>query len=212
MNEYGQVASKNNQPIKFPLEDWMVGSYIKNKDCFAPRYSLYAVANHMGNMGQGHYWAYGLHRLDEQWYEFNDSTTKPMDQSEIQRNSSNAYLLFYNRVNEDETSLRGSHGTFDRSAPMIRRQSESRPDLWPHLQVVENRYRSFSRSSQRSLLEHSMSFPQSPVATKGRLPSHSEVLQEDQLSDGPILPDLDNGSEKDFSSPRDETLDEEKQD
>ena len=183
-NDFGLVASKNNAAISFPIQDWMVGSFIKNKDSHAPRYDLYAVANHVGQMGQGHYWAAAKHRMDDQWYEFNDSTTRLLDESDVERIKSSAYLLFYNRVNDDESI--STNGSSERPAPMIRRQSESRPDLWPHAQVIGNRYRSFSRNSQRNL-HHSQSFPESPVSPhhKARLPSTSEVMDE-RIMDDPL--------------------------
>ena len=175
-NEFGLVASKNNAAVRFPLQDWMVGSFIKNKDGFAPRYDLYAVANHMGQIGQGHYTAYGLHRMDDQWYEFNDSNTRPIDPKEIESNRSNAYVLFYNRVEDGDSNH--SNGSSERSAPLIRRQSVSRPDLWPHAQVIDNRYRSFSRSSQRS--GSTMIFADSPISPPSNrrrfLPPRNEVI------------------------------------
>lgn len=121
-NERGLVASKNNAPVDFPLQEWMVGSYIKNKDGFAPCYDLYAVLNHMGQMGSGHYTAYGLHRLDDQWYEFNDSSTRRIDVSEIEHNKASAYLLFYNRVGDGESVH--SNGTMEGRAPLIHRYVE----------------------------------------------------------------------------------------
>lgn len=183
-NAYGLVASKNKAAVTFPLQDWMVGSYIKNKNGFAPRYDLYAVANHMGQMKSGHYTAYGLHRLDDQWYEFNDSVTRAIDPSEIEQNRSSAYVLFYNRVGDAEST--SSNGSSERIAPLVRRQSVSRPDLWPHAQVTDNRYRSFSRSSQRSNSRSNV-FTESPrvaLASSRKLlsPQRNEILDEDHES------------------------------
>ena len=143
----------------------------------------------MGQMGSGHYTAYGLHRLDDQWYEFNDSVTRAIDPEEIERNRSSAYVLFYNRVGD--TGSISSNGSSDRAAPLVRRQSVSRPDLWPHAQVNDNRYRSFSRSSQRSNGQ-GMPFVESPraalAASRKLLPPRNEILEdEDGIEAVPFL-------------------------
>jgi ubiquitin carboxyl-terminal hydrolase 8 len=162
VNEYGQVASKNNAAVEFPLQNWTVNSCSKNRESDAAIYDLYAVANHMGNLGSGHYTAYGLHRMDDQWYEFNDSSARRIEPSEIENNRPSAYVLFYNRVGESD-SVHSSEGS-NRIPPLVRRQSVSRPDLWPHAQVKDKHYRGFSRSNLSS--SRSMRTAESPIPTK----------------------------------------------
>ena len=60
------------------------------------RYKLYGVVNHMGSLGGGHYTAYA--RSGDQWYLFDDSRVEAVEAQKIV--SSDAYLLFYERVNE----------------------------------------------------------------------------------------------------------------
>jgi ubiquitin carboxyl-terminal hydrolase 4/11/15 len=36
-------------------------------------YDLFAVANHFGGLGGGHYTAYALNHIDQKWYNFDDS-------------------------------------------------------------------------------------------------------------------------------------------
>lgn len=36
-------------------------------------YDCYAVSNHFGNMGFGHYTAFAKSSRDDKWYEFDDS-------------------------------------------------------------------------------------------------------------------------------------------
>jgi len=58
-------------------------------------YDLFAVDEHMGGLGGGHYRAYAKNEVDEQWYHFDDSyTTKTRAEDSV---NSNAYLLFYRR-------------------------------------------------------------------------------------------------------------------
>lgn len=39
-------------------------------------YDCYAVSNHYGNVGGGHYTAYARNHLNGNWYEFDDSNVK----------------------------------------------------------------------------------------------------------------------------------------
>lgn len=62
-----------------------------------PVYDLYAVSNHFGGLGGGHYNAY-CKMADGQWHCFDDSHVRPMDKKDIV--SSSAYVLFYRRKHE----------------------------------------------------------------------------------------------------------------
>ena len=59
-------------------------------------YDLYAVSNHYGNMGFGHYTAYGYNVEHKQWYDFDDSHVSPLGDPE-QVVTEAAYNLFYRR-------------------------------------------------------------------------------------------------------------------
>lgn len=65
------------------------------------RYELFAVANHMGSLGGGHYTA-TCRRKTEQgkqaWYSFNDSSVDPIGQDSV--GGSKAYVLFYQMSEE----------------------------------------------------------------------------------------------------------------
>jgi len=66
-----------------------------------PLYDLYAVSNHFGGMGGGHYTAYC--RVSEdggQWYCFDDSHSYTVDESKVL--SESAYVLFYRRRTEGQ--------------------------------------------------------------------------------------------------------------
>lgn len=166
-NEYGQLGSKNNARIRYPVGDsWDLSGMVCSRGSEEPLYDLYAVSNHVGDLGGGHYTAYSLNRFDDHWYEFNDTTCRKIDDRTLQGNSSSAYLLFYNRTQRveptspaSENSTAPSHcstrnGTHKpsisplrRRVPLIRRQSVSRPDLWPHTQVQNHEFREFARQS-----------------------------------------------------------------
>lgn len=58
-------------------------------------YDLFAVDEHLGGLGGGHYRAYALNHLDQKWYHFDDSYVT--DTQASQAVNANAYLLFYRR-------------------------------------------------------------------------------------------------------------------
>ncbi|KAJ1916094.1 hypothetical protein H4219_003965 [Mycoemilia scoparia] len=71
-------------------------------------YDLYAVCNHYGGMGGGHYTAYAKHSDTNTWYEYNDSRVEALD-SPKQVISKAAYLLFYKlRTSNSSTTVANS--------------------------------------------------------------------------------------------------------
>ncbi|PWN40949.1 UCH-domain-containing protein [Ceraceosorus guamensis] len=62
----------------------------------APIYDLYAVDNHFGGLGGGHYTAYAKNPDDGQWHYFDDSSVTPVADPESVKTKA-AYLLFYRR-------------------------------------------------------------------------------------------------------------------
>jgi len=79
--------------VDFPLKGLKLDEFCKNDDMKDTEYDLYAVSNHMGNLGGGHYTAYAKNIKDQKWYDLNDSRTSSVDESSIV--SRNAYVLFY---------------------------------------------------------------------------------------------------------------------
>ncbi|KAL8374228.1 hypothetical protein RB599_001113 [Gaeumannomyces hyphopodioides] len=59
-------------------------------------YDLIAIDDHWGGLGGGHYTAFAKNFIDNEWYDYNDSSvTKQKDPSRMV--TSSAYLLFYRR-------------------------------------------------------------------------------------------------------------------
>ena len=138
--------SKIERDISYPLSEWDLSSSKKGGGGLRPVYDLYAACHHSGTAGGGHYTATAVNRFDGRWYLFNDSSCRSVD---VQVDGDGmvrgdgrrtAYCLFYNRV---EGSTRGN-GT---KTTVIRRQSTSRPELWPHLQRDQMRGWTSVRSS-----------------------------------------------------------------
>ncbi|CAH8337343.1 unnamed protein product [Eruca vesicaria subsp. sativa] len=97
------LTSKIDTFVDFPVHDLDLSKYVKNKDGESYLYELYAISNHYGGMGGGHYTAYAKLMDENKWYEFDDTRVSAVDESEIK--TSAAYVLFYRRVgSESETS------------------------------------------------------------------------------------------------------------
>ncbi|RWR80338.1 ubiquitin carboxyl-terminal hydrolase 8 [Cinnamomum micranthum f. kanehirae] len=83
--------------VDFPIHDLDLSDYIAHKNGqLSNCYALYAVSNHYGGMGGGHYTADVRHQWENQWYDFDDSHVVPVTEEKVK--SSAAYVLFYRRV------------------------------------------------------------------------------------------------------------------
>ncbi|KAE8705771.1 Ubiquitin carboxyl-terminal hydrolase 8 [Hibiscus syriacus] len=90
------LKNKLDTFVDFPIDNLDLSNYIgSSNDELSNRYMLYAVSNHYGSMGGGHYTAF-VHHGGGQWYEFDDSHVYPIGPEKIK--TSAAYLLFYRRV------------------------------------------------------------------------------------------------------------------
>ena len=90
---------RNNRKIEnivdFPIEGLDLTKYLPTqKEKYI--YDLFAVANHVGGLQGGHYYAYCKNSKDGEWYEFNDSHVSPYSKRE-NNSSSQAYILFYKK-------------------------------------------------------------------------------------------------------------------
>jgi len=81
--------------IDFPIDNFDLTEFVIGPKEHPPIYDLYAVSNHFGGMGGGHYTAYARHRDDNQWYRYDDSSVSSVNNSEIVSRA--AYVLFYKR-------------------------------------------------------------------------------------------------------------------
>jgi len=88
-------------PLELDLSPWVRGPVSKED----AQYRLYSVVNHSGTLSFGHYTAYGRvgEGHDRPWYNFNDSTVSKVENVE-ELVSEAAYILFYERVNADQSS------------------------------------------------------------------------------------------------------------
>ncbi|XVE61364.1 hypothetical protein DITRI_Ditri06bG0033600 [Diplodiscus trichospermus] len=94
---YGQFfKNKLETYVDFPIHDLNLSNYITHIDSqLSNCYQLYAISNHYGGMGGGHYTAFVDHGHGR-WYEFDDDRVYPLTEDRIK--TSAAYVLFYRRV------------------------------------------------------------------------------------------------------------------
>ena len=69
----GRFNNKLDVMVDFPLEGLDLSSRLatKQEDGRSPLYELFAVDNHYGGLGGGHYTAYAKNFIDKNWYEYN---------------------------------------------------------------------------------------------------------------------------------------------
>ncbi|CAI5971344.1 unnamed protein product [Closterium sp. NIES-65] len=84
--------------VTFPIHDFDLSPYLPpcNAEGGGNVYELYAISNHYGGMGGGHYTAYVQLGNERQWHTFDDSFVSPASESQIETPA--AYVLFYRRV------------------------------------------------------------------------------------------------------------------
>ncbi|KAH7556826.1 hypothetical protein JRO89_XS11G0000300 [Xanthoceras sorbifolium] len=89
--------------VNFPIHDFDLTNYVAIKNSSQRQlYELYALTNHYGGMGSGHYTAH-IKLLDEnRWYNFDDSHISPINEEDVK--SAAAYVLFYRTVKRDASN------------------------------------------------------------------------------------------------------------
>lgn len=88
--------------VDFPIDALDLSTYclshVQGHEPDKMIYDLYAIDNHYGRMGFGHYTAFAR-KLDtktrDDWYHFDDSHVSSVRSSEVKTNA--AYILFYQR-------------------------------------------------------------------------------------------------------------------
>ncbi|KAI7993562.1 Ubiquitin carboxyl-terminal hydrolase 10 [Camellia lanceoleosa] len=92
------LKNKLDTFVNFPIHNLDLSKYVKFNDAFGQShvYELYAISNHYGGLGGGHYSAYAKLIDDSRWFHFDDAHVSPVSESEVK--TSAAYVLFYQRV------------------------------------------------------------------------------------------------------------------
>lgn len=93
---YRTYSQKTNDDIEFDVEGKLdMKPFVIINNGKSVKYELYAVSNHFGSCGGGHYTATA--KNDGVWYDFNDSSARKTNYNRL---SSSNYLLLFKRVDE----------------------------------------------------------------------------------------------------------------
>ncbi|KAM3143639.1 hypothetical protein pb186bvf_004401, partial [Paramecium bursaria] len=84
-------SSKLSVYVDFPVSQFDINNFVLDKSK-SYVYDLFAVSNHYGGLGGGHYTAYAKSSNDNRWYDFNDASVRDLKSSP---QSDAAYVLFY---------------------------------------------------------------------------------------------------------------------
>jgi ubiquitin C-terminal hydrolase len=104
---------KIDSPVEFPINGLDLREFCHEA---APlqggsTYDLFAVCNHFGRMGFGHYTAFARDwagpSLSEEWSAFDDESVTPSSEEEVLRSMRSAYILFYRK--RPVTTVESSH-------------------------------------------------------------------------------------------------------
>jgi len=82
--------------VDYPLKGLDLTPFAAGPQEEPPIYDLYAVSQHMGGMGGGHYTAVCKNVTTGKWISFDDTTTTEVDEESV-RADKHAYVLFYKR-------------------------------------------------------------------------------------------------------------------
>ncbi|RXW21669.1 hypothetical protein EST38_g4184 [Candolleomyces aberdarensis] len=90
-------------------------------------YDLFAVDEHMGGLGGGHYRAYSSNHLTGKWYHFDDAYVTPAQPRDAV--NANAYLLFYRR--------RSNHPLGGKTHEKVEEHKAKEPEDVPELEAAD---------------------------------------------------------------------------
>ncbi|EGZ18693.1 hypothetical protein PHYSODRAFT_503684 [Phytophthora sojae] len=95
-NSFYMHRDKISTLVEFPIEGLDLSEFVIGpQNGSEPIYDLFAVSEHMGGLGGGHYTAVAKNPVNECWFNFNDSHTSEASAEDAV--SSRAYVLFYIR-------------------------------------------------------------------------------------------------------------------
>ncbi|KAI9711114.1 MAG: CSN-associated deubiquitinating enzyme Ubp12 [Chrysothrix sp. TS-e1954] len=98
-----RMRDKVDVLVDFPVEGLDLTGKVGLPENKSLVYDLFAVDNHYGGLGGGHYTAYAKNFFDGKWYDYNDSVVSSKSENGLVSNA--AYLLFYRRRTEGQELL-----------------------------------------------------------------------------------------------------------
>ncbi|XXQ37928.1 Ubiquitin carboxyl-terminal hydrolase [Plasmodiophora brassicae] len=96
----GMWRNKITTMVDFPMTGLTLDDWTPNPAMKGRQYDLFAVSNHFGSLGGGHYTAYVKNLVDGLWYNMDDSMVSRTEPSSVK--SEAAYVLFYALRDDEE--------------------------------------------------------------------------------------------------------------
>ncbi|KAH3664077.1 hypothetical protein OGAPHI_004791 [Ogataea philodendri] len=124
-------SDKIDALVEFPIEGLDLTKHVVGANGEDLIYDLFAVDNHFGGLGGGHYTAYAKNFVDGKWYYFDDSRVSPADPAGAVRGS--AYLLFYRR--RSSKTLGGEY--FERLMQSIEQENAKKQKISQELDKMD---------------------------------------------------------------------------
>ena len=96
-----KTTHKNSTLVKFPIKGLKLDKNMSEHSEKNVTYDLYAVINHMGSLGGGHYVSYTKNPINGLWYHYDDSKCVQIPDEEVENElvTKSAYILFYKKNN-----------------------------------------------------------------------------------------------------------------
>ncbi len=121
--------SKIDTIVDFPINGLDITPYvISNEENLELKYDLFAIANHYGSLGFGHYISFGKNPINQQWYEFDDSHVSKKGEGDLVNSS--AYVLFYRRKGIENLNLEQIYNqafvNYEDGDPNLQEQSQKK--------------------------------------------------------------------------------------
>lgn len=117
LNRFSHFSNRKiNTQINFPVKNLNLNNFVKYKKLKNPEnpksyedqnYDLFAIANHYGELGGGHYTANAKNPMKNGWFTFNDGSVSHIQEKDL--DGSSAYLLFYRKKDLSEDQVNNSY-------------------------------------------------------------------------------------------------------
>ena len=95
LKRFTKDKKKINNRVEFPLDSLSLNDYSIGYGREKATYSLYAIVNHNGDTGGGHYYSF-VKKWDGTWCIANDAMVSRISEKDLITNS--AYMLFYRKI------------------------------------------------------------------------------------------------------------------